>query len=184
MTAPTITWSETNEGTAITDPLDHGTEPAGDTTTVKDIYVRHDGSNQLTQCKFWIGEYSGTYTGGASASLDLAEILAWGDDTDAADFGGFFISMDAAGSFPTWPTLSDKNTSTYAVFQTGIGDSADDGLALATDMSTVMSTAGVIPADGSHDPNPHFEAKIQIPTSEATAGIRQFDQKLRFTYTS
>lgn len=184
MAAPTITWSETNEGGAISEPLDHGIKENGQTTDVKNIYIRHDATNQLSNCKFWIGEYSGTYSGGASAAADLAELLGWGDAASADDFGGCFLQMDAQGGFPTWPTLGDKNATTYGVFRSGVGDDPSTGITLSQYMSTVMTQDGVIPGDGSHDPNPRFQMKVQIPTNESTAGVRQFDQKLRFTYTS
>lgn len=183
MAAPTIIWSTSNEGSAISEPLDHLDAENGQETTEQNLYIRHDATNQLTNCKFWIDEYSGTYSGGASAAADLAELLAWGDGT-GDDFGGFMVNMDASGGFGTWPTSGDKNTSTYGVFRTGVGDSAANGITLSANMSTTMSVDGVIPGDGSHDPNPRCQVRIAIPTNEDTAGIRQFDQKLRFTYTS
>lgn len=184
MAAPTITWSELDEGTAISEPLDNGSKENGQTTDALDIYIRHDASNQLTACKFWVGQYSGDYLGdggSTTAAQDIAEILAWGDGAIEEQFGGFMINMDDG---LTWPTVGDKNTAQYGVFRTGVGDSAENGITLAKEMSTTMSQDGVIPADGSHVPNPHFQCKIHIPLVEDTAGIRLFDQKLRFTYTS
>jgi len=178
-----IIWSETDDGSAISDPLDHGQKAAGQTTVEKTIWVRHDGDYSITNCKFWVGEYSASYSGGASAASDLAELIAWADDTDTDDFGGLMIHMDAAGSFASsWPAVGSKDPVNTGLFRTGVGDSAANGIVLATEMSSAMSTDGTIPINAS--PNPSFKARIQVPTNEGTVGIRQFDMKLRFTYSS
>jgi hypothetical protein len=182
----TITWKQAS--VEITQPLDHGSGSNGDTLTAQEVSISHDGSNQITNCKFYLAAYSGTYTGGATAAADLAEIIAWGDsqatapgDT-AADFGGLQLNMNAAGGFPSgdWPTHATKSGANFNVFRTGAGNSSVNAITLPIAMGGGMVTDGVIPAGGEVS----FRCRVQLPTNEDTVGARQVDQKLRFTYTS
>lgn len=188
----TITWSLSNGGVPITEPQNHGSGGVGTfrpSAAGTEIYLAHDGANQITNCKFHLAQYSGTYTGGASAAADYLEMLAWGDSlaaggpAEASEFGGFQINMDAVGGYAAaWPTHASKGGvgDTGVAFRTGVGDSAADGVNLHA--STGATSTGVIPVG--EDPNVRFKCRIQIPTDEAVLGIRQFDQKLRYTYTS
>lgn len=178
----TIFWSLTNGGPAISAPLDHGTDAAGITLTTQEIFLRHNGVNQITNCGFYAAAYSGSYIGAYSPSLDLAELFEWGDGATAAAFGGFQINMDAiSGYLGNWPGWNDKSGSTYNVFRTGFGDSVVNKILLATEMG-LISAAGIIQTGSS--PNVRFKARVQLPTDETGAGTRQFDQRLRFVYTS
>jgi hypothetical protein len=180
--AVNLIWSLTNGGAAISDPLDHGSGNAGDTLSSQTIFLEHDGDNQLTGCGFYLSEKSDPYTGGFSAAADLTEIIGWGDETTADDFGGFQINMDAAGGFPggSWPTYSSKQPTNGSAFYTGIGDSADNKILLATAMG--ISSPGVIPAGTS--PDISFQARFVLPTNEGTTGFREVNQAMRFTFTS
>jgi hypothetical protein len=179
--AVNITWSSTNGGVAMSDPLDHGSGGNGTTLSSATIYIEHNGTNQLTNCGFYIGEKSGTYTGSFSPSIDLAEILAWGDGS-ANSYGGLQINMDAVGDFPSgaWPIAADKQPTNGNTFLTGVGDTPDNKILLAVSMG--LNNVGVIPSGTA--PNVRFQSRIQIPTDEDTTGTREFDQKIRFTFTS
>jgi len=185
MSAVTITWKISD--TPVTS-VDHGQGENGDILTAKEIEISHGGTYQITGCKFYLAEYSGDYSGGgASPSADLAELLAWGAQVTASAWGGFCINMDAVNAFPAgdWPAYDDHLDSAngeYAVFKTGQGEAIANAILLSSAMSTAMSVDGVIPAAAS--PWPKFQARVAIPTDEDTAGVRKFDQKLRFTYTS
>lgn len=180
--AVSITWSSTNGGAAVTEPLDHGVDSNGTILGTQELFLRHDGTNQITDCGFFLAEKSGTYGGDQSAALDLAEILGWGDGADADAFGGFQINMDATGGYSgNWPAFGDKAGSTYNVFRTGVGDSEANKILLATEMG-LSGAAGTIQAGAS--PNVRFQCRIAIPEDEDTPGVRQFDQRLRYTYTS
>lgn len=182
--AVSIIWRPSNTGSPITN-VDHGAGGNGDILAEQEVYIEHDGVNDITQCKFWISEKSGGYTGSFSASIDLAEMVSWGDGATSAAFGGFQISMDDGVS---WPTYTDKGATgggdaDYFVARTGYGDSAANGVELSSSMnSTPAMTGNTIP--DSCTIWPHFKSRIQIPTDESETGVRQFDLKLRYTYTS
>lgn len=180
--AVNIIWSLSNGGAAISDPLDHGIKGNGESTDAQIVYLEHDGSNPITNCGFYIGEYSGTYDGDFSAPADLQELLDWGDATLEDEFGGFQINMDATGGFPAgaWPTYLDKQPTNGSAFFSGIGDGLANKILLAISMG--LSSIGVIPAGSA--PNVRFQSRVQIPTNEDVVGVREFDQKLRFTFTS
>lgn len=180
-----ITWSATNGGAAISEPLDHGQGGNGDTLTAQDVYISHNAVNPITLCKFYIGAYSGTYSGNFAAATDLAELLSWGDGGSTDNFGGFQINMDATGSFATsWPVYGTKGavTDLAVACRTGVGDSAANGIQLNTAMSAEMSVAGTIPNGMTNWP--HFKSRIHIPQAEGVVGTRQFDQVMRYTYTT
>jgi len=176
-----ITWKLS--GSAVT-AVDHGSGTNGDSLTTKVLFIEHDGLNQLTECKFWIDAKISDYTGNLTPAADLAEIKAWGDQETEDAFGGFFISMNAVGSFPTWPVYGTKLGTDYFTFCTGTGDSIENGVTLHTNMNSTpaMSSSGIIPASCSIWPS--FACRVHIPAEVDTVGIRQFVQKLRFTYTS
>jgi len=175
-----ITFSSTNGGTAITS-LDNGSSAAGSNTTEQEVFIRHDGNNPITNCGFYLAEKSGTYGGNFSAAADLAEILEWGDETTAAAFGGFMLNMDATGGYTTWSTYSSKSGTSYNVCRTGAGDSSTNKILLATNMG-LTGSAGTLQAGD--EPNVRFKCRIAVPSDETVLGIRQFGQKIHFTYTS
>ena len=180
--AVNITWSLSNGGPAIADPLDHGETAAGSTTTAQTVFIEHDGENQIIGCGFYISQKSGTYNGNFSPSSDISESLQWGNATEDNEFGGFQVNMNATGGFPgsSWPVWNDKTPSGGSAFFSGIGDSAENKIVLPVTMG--LSNAGVITAGDS--PDISFQCRFQIPTNEQNTGIRQIDQKLRFTFTS
>jgi hypothetical protein len=155
-----ITWSLTDGGADIVDPLDHGSAAPGNTLE-SDLYISHDGDNAIKNCKFFLQEYSGTYTGSDSAANDLSTILGFGDSTTATKFGGFMINQDATGSFAgTWPTYDDHDQSYASVMRNNMGDSLANGVTLISRCSSGMVTDGVIPASCS--PTPHIKTRIVV----------------------
>lgn len=184
--AVSITWSLTNNGTGIT-LVDHGNAANGQNTTAKQVYIRHDGANEITNCAFYNQQKSGSYTGSANAAADFTELINWGDGNTANSFGGFQVNMDAEGGFsggPTWGMSETQKTSADGLkftLRTGVADNPTNAVTLSEKMSTNMTTNGVIPA-GVTDVT--FQCRIKIPVDEDTAGVRQFDQVLKYTYTS
>jgi hypothetical protein len=65
--------------------------------------------------------------------------------------------------------------------RTGVGDASGNAVTLSEKMSASMSVDGTIPNAVT---SATFQIRIKIPTDEDTAGVRQFDQVLKYTYTS
>ena len=133
-----ITWSLTEGGTAVPEPIDHGNVANGTQTTAIDLFVRHDGTNPITNVGYYMQAFSGDYAGNggnASAAADFNEIIGWGDNSLATDEGGFFINQDRTNSFPA---------TDFEVHETGTGDSSANSFGLNTESFTAASTYGVI----------------------------------------
>lgn len=177
-----IIWSLTDGGSAITTALDHGGSSNGSETAIREIYVRHTFTNPITSAKLFIRELSTTYTGSATAPADISEVIAWGNEDTANGFGGYFVNMNAAGTYPaaSWPTYLSKAPTSGFVCKTGVGDSELNAVLL--DTNSGCTSAGVIIAGTT--PNVRFSVKIQVPDDEDTVGERQFETALVFTYTS
>lgn len=184
--AVSITWSNTAGGGGITG-VSHGSSSNGSNTTAQQVFIRHDGSNPITGCAFYFAQKSGSYSGNDTAAGDFAELLAWGDGATANAFGGVQINMNAEGSFDggsTWGMSESQKTSVDGykfTLRTGTADNTSNAVTLSEKMSASMSTNGTIP-NGVTDAS--FQIRIKIPTDEDTAGTRQFDQVLKYTYTS
>jgi hypothetical protein len=176
-----ITSTTTNLLNQITHPFNHRSDTNGTILSDEEVFLEHDGDNPITGCKFFIGEKTAPYAGDFSASADLAELLAWGDDATEDGFGGAQVNMDAINSYAaSWPTYLSPDNAKTKTFKTGIGDSSANGIILHSSMGLVST--GTIQAGTS--PNVRFKLRIQLPTDEDTAGTREFDQKLRYTFTS
>jgi hypothetical protein len=190
--AVTVSWLDALiGGSAVTPLLDHGQDANGQILDLGSaIFLEHDGANPITACKFYLAAKSGVYGGDSSAANDYNEMIAWGDSlaaggpAETAEFGGFQINMNKTGGFPSgsWPTHAAKTPTSGSAFYTGVGDTVANGISLVTAMGAGVTSTGVIAIGTS--PDASFRARIQIPTDEGTPGVRQFDQKLRFTYTS
>lgn len=176
-----ITWSTTNGGSGISN-LSHGNGAAGANLTAQTVYIRHSGSNPITNAKLYLAQKSGTYSGAATASADYTEILGWGDGNLSTNYGGLQFNFNATGSFPgaSWPVYNAKNPTNGASVRTGVGDSIANAIALPS--ATGATNVGEIPAGSS--PNVRFQMRFRIPNNEGTLGARQVDLRLRYTYTS
>ncbi len=188
----TITWSTSSTFASTTSLINHGNVANGANTSAVEVFIRHDGSNPITDCVFYIQPFTGTYSGDESAATDYAEIAtAWGADSTSDGFGGFQVNMDKDNSYAAaWGTYSAKDTLdvgdilTFTARTTdGSGNvavSAASGVPLHVNMG--LSTEGEIPTGLT--PGVGFQCRVKVPTAEDTAGIRQFDQVLKYTYTS
>lgn len=188
-----ITWSTTQSGDAVAETLtgsgagvNHGNGNAGDIYTARSLWIRHDGTNPIVGCGFYLGQFSGTYAGHANPSADLLELLEWGDGVTAASFGGFAINMYAPDFMIAWSALSHSAKGsigdTVVACRTNVGDNAINKLPLKTTMGAAIISDGVMAGNGATDAN--FQCRIAVPSEETTVGVRQFNQVLRYTYTS
>lgn len=176
-----IIWSYTNGGDPISTVIDHGNVSNGAEGSDLEIYVRHDGSNDITDAALYMRQLSGTYSGSFTPSADFAELIGWGDASTDAAFGGFLVNLNATTSFATgWPVYNDKSPTGGFVHRTGVGDSEGNAVTLPT--STFASSAGTIPSGTG--PGVHFATRVAVPDDEDTIGIRQWDHVLRYNFTS
>lgn len=182
-----VIWSFTNGGVAISSTVDHGNSSNGEITTGLEIHLRHDGVFNITNCGLYIRAFSGSYTGDATAVGDLAELLEWGG-ASLSNYGGFQINQDAQGAFPSsgWPiaTAPGVNVSgsetTYNTHRTGIGDSEANAITLLSE--TGATSDGTIQPGTS--PNVRFKVRVEVPSTEDTLGVRQWDHVLTYDFTS
>jgi hypothetical protein len=176
-----IIWSLTAGGVAVTTTIDHGNCANGSNTTIKEIYLRHDGLNSITAAGLYIRQFSGTYVGSFTANADINEIIGWADAVTSAGFGGVHCNLLATTSYPSsgWPLYDDKSPTGGFAHRTGVGDSEANAFLLPT--STDCGVAGVIT---SGETTVRFKMRIGIPADELIIGVRQFDQVLRYTYTT
>ena len=165
-----VTFSRVSSGQAIADVLqgansgiNHGNVANGKETYPEDIYIRHDGLNEITDCKFYFQEFTGVYDGGQSAALDFDELIAWGD-ADASK--GFLIDVDHDGVY-------EYN------LRTGQMDEVANAVALDD-----SSAGGTNPDDIGVGGEGHIKLKVAVPSTENVAGVRLTDFLMAFSYTS
>lgn len=191
--AVTIEWSTSSTFTSSTDLISHGNLANGVTGSGTEIFIRHTGVTPLTGCSFYIHPVATGYTGSSSATNDFTEVTTWGAGVTANSFGGIQINMDKTDLYTaSYSALShthkDEIDSLKVVAFTA---RLDDGLgAVGVSPSTAVElhenmnliTPGQLPTGAT--PDVAFKLRIKVPVQEDTAGIRQFDQILRYTYTS
>lgn len=176
-----IIWSLINGGEPILSTIDHGNYSNGASTSDLEVFVRHDGANDITDAALYMRQFSGSYSGSFTPSADFAELLNWGDGVIASTFGGFLVNFNALTVYATgWATYDNKSPSGGFVHRTGVGDSEGNAVAIPT--TTGVTTEGIIPAGSTS--NVRFSVRGTVPSDEDTIGIRQWDHVLRFNFTS
>jgi hypothetical protein len=166
-----ITWSESQAGAAITPPLVWSSIANGGSSS-DELYITHDGVEKITACEFYIQAYTGTYSGSFDAATDYAELLDWGG---AVVTEGFLIDQNTESGVAdpqTHKSTQGTSTTAFALSRNCIIGAAGAG------------TAGEIEGSSIGTEEAHVTVSIAVPSSESSAGTRQFDQCLAFTYTS
>lgn len=165
-----ITFSADQGGSSISS-VNHNNIDNGAQGATQNIFIRHDGDNEITSCTLYIQAYTGSYVGGASAADDYNELIAWGDAWSEAGDGGFEMNQNTKNGSISWQ-----------VHKTGQGTAS---VPIALSRNTIVGAGGAGDAgtiDSGEDA--HVQLRVNIPAGEDTAGIRQFDQVLGFTFTS
>lgn len=162
--------SRMSSGQAITDVLkgansgiNHGNVANGEETYPEDIYISHDGSNEITDCKFYCQQFTGIYEGGQTAALDFDELKAWGDGLVS---DSFLIDVDHDGVYEYNLRTGQMDEEVNAV-------NLDDASAGGTN-SDDIGVAG----------EAHIKLKIVVPSTESVPGVRQLDFLMKYSYTS
>lgn len=188
-----LTISKTIAGSAASDSLtggatgyDWGETETGDASPPEHTYyVRHDGTQEITNFALNIQPMSGTYGGDYNASADLAKLIAHGD---AGDYGmQWDFRWDAS------PTFASGQ---YTIFKTGVGVSfatrvtipvtamsRNDG---GTEVDAVSPVAGKLgpAASASLGDRAHMTMRYKTPASETATGRRQVDVYYSYNFTS
>ena len=220
--AVSLVISETLDGSAISDSLegggtgvDIGSVASGSygplvsktsNTGHQDIYVSHDGVNEITQFSVFIQEYGTgtgfTYGGADTAANDFTSLKNLGNASGSSKnnndglSGGLWIEMDAdvvdASAFEqaSRPTL-------VKIF----GDSLTDGIDLGSAFlvkadSMVYNSSGEqqasSPVDGQIGPagnttlgdSSHLKFRLYLPTSHSNGGKLQWEVVFSYSFTS
>jgi len=177
-----ISWTDSG-GTSLTDPIPLGSVASDAEGSAVTVYIRHNGTNPIKNARLYIAPVASGYAGDATAQEDYDEMLAWGDSVVSGDYGGIQVNMDVSDGSPgSWPAYDDKDPDSSYTVRTGFGDTANNGLILSPNMSTEMSSPGIVPPSMTNWPA--MQVRVRVPTNEGDVGIRHISQKLRFTYTS
>ena len=165
-----VTFSRTSGGLAIADILEgsenglkHGAVANGEETIKESIYIRHDGDNEITDCKFYCEQFSGSYGGNSSASLDFDELKEWGGSNASKGF------------------LIDVNNDSVYEYNLKVGQMDEEANAVSLDDS---GAGGSNPDDIGVGGEAHINVKVAVPSTVDIAGIRQFDMIFKYSYTS
>jgi hypothetical protein len=162
-----------SQDSAISLPVEVGTYSPGAQSSVIDIYLRHDGTAAITNCKFYVLPYVGVYLGTKTAQDDYDDLLSWGDDSyPAISGGGLFINTNCSGGFPSGD---------YVAIRTGYGDSLGTAISLpAAAINLGTAVAGEIQPSG----EAHLRFRFDIPAGETDTGTFYIDCLLSFSSSS
>jgi hypothetical protein len=180
-----ITWSTTDGGFPIAEPVVHGTGvPQGGVTPGQILYLRHNGLNPITNAGLFLKLYSDTYVGSFTASEDFGELIDWGNAALATDWGGLMLNQNAIAAFPgtSDPTFANKDSLDGTGFnvRTGVGDDVTNPIIIKQESGATVD--GEIAAGLT--PNVRIKFFIRVPLSEDMLGVRLFDIAMQYTFTS
>ncbi len=191
--AVNLTVSSTISGSNYADVLaggssgiDIGTVTNGQTSSTKELYIRHDGTTKITGLSFYLQTYTGTYGGDYSAAADYAKILAWGDKSPTR-YGLQFEETWNAGT----PFISPYNV------YTGVGDSYANRRTMqvgsmsyensgseADPSSPIAGEINVTANKTTYGNRAHLKQRMYVPGDETAGGKRQFDLVFAYFYTT
>lgn len=222
--AVTLTISETAAGAAAADSLSGGSTgiDLGQVTNGQyapltlqsantghqDVFIRHDAVvDPITDVKFYLAQYTGTYGGANTAAADFTTVGAYG----AADSGattnngdglsrGVHIDMDWQVATASQFGYSREAAGNMRIFGKSYSGNTGLSLALAFDMhvdaasywngaSEVDATTPVTGKIGKSTDTVlgnrgHIRERFYLHTGEINGGIVQFDYVTSFAYTS
>jgi hypothetical protein len=84
-----VTFSSTSGGQPESLPQYGGAVSPGQQSNVLDFYIWHDGTNYISNARFYMLPYAaGVYLGTETAQDDYDKIIGWGDDSGAGSSSG------------------------------------------------------------------------------------------------
>lgn len=194
MPTVSLTLMKTVAGSAIADSLTGGStgydfleSETGDASPPEyALFVKHDGTTDITNLALNVQAYAGTYGGDYSAAADLTKLTAHGDTAP-----GYGLQVDFR-----WDGSPLFDTGQYTVFKTGVGISYVTRLTVpvasmsrnnaGTEVDAGTPVAGQIGATGDTvlGDRAHMTFRYVTPSGETATGRRQFDIYLSFNFTS
>lgn len=157
--------SGTSGGTDLPEEISLGSHSPGDDTSTSDIFISHDGDNEITDVALYImRDISSTYPGD-DPDTDILTLLGWADD-DSSD--GVQINMNATS--PSWLPMdsTDGNESNPRTLD-------EDSIVVGTPAGD-----GVIPVGG----EAQVQCKVVIPSTVSSSGIMGFSLVIAYSATS
>lgn len=179
----------------------------------QDLYISHDGTNEITDVGFFISSLDATgYTyGGAAvnAAADLATLITLGSNTDKTvgsqnngngTSGGFWIDMSAIQASPGSTQFILTNNTTFIFGDSGGVDGVD--LASAFPLITAANiydapgeTAATAPVAGeigrslvtpdtAKGSHIHVRTRLYLPENHADGGLFQWALTVKYSFTS
>lgn len=178
-------------------------------TGAQDIFIRHDAvTDPITNVKFYVAQYTGTYGGANTAAADITTLLGLGLANTGADKNnadglsrGLHIDMDwqvsTANQFdPTRETSGQKrifgkdagggiNGSSLALGFTMHADAASywNG---SSEVDAVTPVTGKIgkAADTVLGNRGHFKSRFYLHSGAVDGGLLQFSTVISYSYTA
>lgn len=210
--------SKTISGGAVSDALagggtgvDFGSATSGAYTPLinqtnntgwMDLYIRHDGINEVTNVKTFIAEYSQAYGGGgANAAADFATLKTKGDSssTDANNDGngsGLRIEMDADIPGTLGASAFDGTRAQVKIYSSTGGSNLSNAFDLhedacvrdvaGTEVDATTPQTGVIGESGNAvlGDRAHIKLRFYVEAAAVTAGIIQWSFIIAYAFTS
>lgn len=169
-----VNFSLQSAGEPMALPEDLGTITPGSASSAKNVFISHDGTAKIENCRLYILPFSGgVYTGSKSAQDDYDTVIGYGDNSYPATSGeGLYLNMNYSGSFPT---------SSNRVFRSGDGDSLANAITLSSQsLKTGVGIAGEIPAGG----EAQIRLRLDIPATETEVGTSYVNLLMAYESTS
>jgi len=170
-----VRFATTSLGEPLSLPQDLSEISPGGSSSVFDFYISHSGTAKISGCKFYLLPYSsGVYNGTGTAQDDYDLVIGWGDASHpAVSGGGFYINLNASGSFPL---------ANYQVIRTGFGDTLGTAISLpASAINIGAAVAGEIQSGG----EAHVRCRLDVPAAYiGSTGTFYFDLLMYYVATS
>jgi len=169
------TFARTSDGAPTALPQHAGSISPGNTSSGMDFYIRHDGTNPITNVRFYLLPYSaGVYLGTTTAQDDYDKVIGWGDTSGAGSHGGggLYLSQNHSGGFAA---------ATFNQFRTGYGDTLGNAISLTTSAINIgAAVAGEIASGG----EAHIRLRVDVPAAETDTGTFYVDMLMAYSSTS
>lgn len=172
----------------------------------QDVFLHHDGTNEITDVKFFLGDYAiqtgNPYGGGDSSAADIAQMISLGNASGSSKnnadglSGGIWMDMDWDAS-----TTNQFDQANFPSVVKIFGDNNTDGIDAASgfllsdqamvyddtgsEVAATTPEAGKIGAIGDTvlGDNAHLKFRVYMPNAFTEGGYYQVALVTLFTFT-